>query len=63
MVARWTGAYQYTIDQILRDMIRRCRELKLRLARPAEETRLEMAILLSVHAVRYLHSGYHEIAL
>jgi len=63
LVARWTGAYRYTIDQVFRDMIRRCRELKLRVSRPEEETKLEMAILLSVHAVRYLNSGYHEVAL
>ena len=30
-VARWTGEYQYTIDQVLDDIISRCRELKLRL--------------------------------
>ena len=30
-VARWTGEYQYTIDQVFKDMIRRSRELRLRL--------------------------------
>src|SRR4030095_12916592 len=27
LVAGWTGIYQYTIDQVLEDMISRCREL------------------------------------
>src|SRR4029077_6645272 len=35
----WTGVYQYTIDQVLRDIITRCRELNLRLIRSEEETR------------------------
>ena len=30
-VARWTGEYSYTIDQVVQEMIERCRELKLRL--------------------------------
>ena len=41
-VAQGTGEYQYTIDQVLEDMIDRCRELGLRLAVPggAGEARL-----------------------
>ena len=33
--ARWTNDYQYTIDQVLDDMIARCRELNLRLTTTA----------------------------
>ena len=32
MVAAWTGEYQYTIDQVLENMIKRANELNLRLA-------------------------------
>ena len=39
LVASWTGIYQYTIDQVLEDMIARCRELRLRLAVPEEQAR------------------------
>ena len=62
-VGRWTGTYQYTIDQVIGDMIRRSRELKLRLARPEEETRLEFIILLTVQTMNYLSSGRHRVAL
>ncbi len=62
-VARWTGEYQYTIDQVLKEMVGRCRELKLRTYRDEGETKLEMAILLSVQTMNYLHSGYHRVAL
>ena len=42
MVAAWTGEYQYTIDQVLENMIRRANEMNLRLvgARGSDEARL-----------------------
>jgi hypothetical protein len=63
VVAGWTGAYQYTIDQVLEDMISRCRELKLRLAVPEEQARQEFTVLLTVQAMNYLHSGGHRLFL
>jgi hypothetical protein len=62
-VARWTGTYQYTIDQVLEDMIGRCRELNLRLTGPEDRARQDFTILLTVHALNYLHSGRHRLAL
>ena len=38
-VRQWTREYQYTIDQVLGDMIARCRELDLRLTLPPEQAR------------------------
>jgi hypothetical protein len=61
-VATWTGVYQYTIDQVLEDMIDRCRELGLRLAVPAEQAKLDFTVLLTVQTMNYLHSGRHRIA-
>ena len=63
MVAGWTGIYQYTIDQVLEEMIQRCRELKLRLAMPEDRARQELAVLLTVQSMNYLHSGGHRLAL
>jgi hypothetical protein len=62
-VAGWTGIYQYTIDKVLEDMMRRCRELKLRLAVPEEHARQEFTVLLTVQAMNYLHSGGHRLFL
>lgn len=62
-VARWTGEYQYTIDQVLEDMIARCRELSLRVTRPEDQVMLEFTILLTVQTMNYLHSGRHRVAL
>jgi len=62
-VADWTGAYQYTIDQVLEDMIARCRELRLRLAVPDHQAKLDFMILLTVQTMNFLHSGRHRVAL
>jgi hypothetical protein len=63
VVASWTGIYQYTIDQVLEDMIVRCRELKLRLATPEDHARQEFTVLLTVQAMNHLHSGGHRLFL
>src|SRR6476620_11101579 len=63
MVASWTGEYQYTIDQVLENMVNRCNEMNLRLARPEEHTKLDFTIMLTVQTMNYLHSGRHRVAL
>jgi hypothetical protein len=63
LVAEWTGAYQYTIDQVIQDMIRRCDELGLRLKYPEPRTKLDFTMLLTVQTMNYLHSGRHRVAL
>jgi hypothetical protein len=63
LVARWTGEYQYTIDQVIDDIIRRCRELRLRLTRSRELTTLESIVMVTVQTMNYLHGGHHRVAL
>jgi hypothetical protein len=63
VVAEWTGIYQYTVDQVLEDMIARCRELKLRLAVPEEQARQAFTVLLTVQTMNHLHSGGHRLFL
>jgi hypothetical protein len=63
VVASWTGIYQYTIDQVLEDMIARCQELKLRLAVSEDQARQEFTVLLTVQTMNYLHSGGHRLML
>ena len=62
-VASWTGEYQYTIDQVLEAMIRRSRELNLKVPVPEEQAKLDFTILLTVHTMNYLRSGRHRVAL
>jgi hypothetical protein len=63
VVASWTGIYQYTIDQVLEDMIARCRELKLRVAGSEDQARQEFTVLLTVQTMNHLHSGGHRLFL
>jgi len=63
VVADWTGIYQYTIDQVLEDIVVRCRDLRLRLAVPEETARQAFTVLLTVQAMNFLHSGRHRLAL
>src|SRR5688572_23799882 len=63
LVAGWTGIYQYTIDQVLEDMIARCRELKLRVAGSEDQARQEFTVLLTVQTMNHLHSGGHRLFL
>jgi hypothetical protein len=63
VVSGWTGIYQYTIDQVLEEMIERCRELNLRLAVSEDQARQEFTVLLTVQAMNHLHSGGHRLFL
>jgi len=63
MVASWTGEYQYTIDQVIENMISRANELNLRLQGPEDRSKLDFTVLLTVQTMNYLHSGFHRVAL
>lgn len=62
-VAKWTGEYPYTIDQVLSEMIERCRDLKLRLATSPADAKRDLLVMLTVQTMNYLHEGYHRVAL
>jgi hypothetical protein len=63
LVARWTGQYHYTIEKVLDDMIKRCRELRLRVKSSTELTTLDSIVMITVQTMNYLHSGHHRVAL
>ena len=62
-VAHWTGEYQYIIDQVLEEIIERCRALDLRLDRPVEQAQRDALVLVTVQTMNYLHGGHHRVAL
>jgi hypothetical protein len=63
VVAEWTGQYQYTIDQVLSEMILRCEELQLRLRQTDRLTKRDAQVMLTVQTMNYLQNGHHKIAL
>jgi hypothetical protein len=57
LVAKWSGDYVFTVDQVLKDMIGRCKELKLVAIGSERRLRLDFAIMLTVHSTSYLYRG------
>ena len=57
MVSQWTGHYAYSLDQVLKDIIGRCRELKLRVNSPKKQLEMDAAIMLTVNTMNFLYSG------
>jgi len=62
-VSRWTGQRQYVVDGVLKGMIARCSELRLRLAGAEDEAELEFSVLLAVEVMNHLRSGGHRVPL
>jgi hypothetical protein len=62
-VSKWTGQYRYTIDQVLTEMIERCRDLKLRLSASQSQTKQDVLVFLTVQTMNFYHQGYHRVAL
>jgi hypothetical protein len=63
LVARWTGEYQFTLDQVLADMIGRSRELRLRAVGAERSLRVDFAVLLTAKTMSYHYSSRNWIAL
>lgn len=62
-VARWTGESAYTVDLVVKEMIERCKELKLRRASPELRCREDASVLVAVQATKLLHRVPHPILL
>ena len=56
-VSALTGQYRYLVDQTIDAMLRRCRELDLRVARPRSQARLGAAVLATMGTLQ-LARGY-----
>jgi hypothetical protein len=63
LVARWTGEYEYTLEQVLQDMIGRTRELKLRAVGSAARLKIEFAIVLTANTLHFHYSRRNWFAL
>lgn len=63
LVSLWTGEYEFTLQQVLNDMIGRCRELKLRAAGPERRLKMEFAILLTVKTMNFHYGRRNWFAL
>jgi hypothetical protein len=63
LVARWTGESEFTIDQLLHDMIARSRRLQLRVPGGEGQVLLDFAGMLAVRSVHFLYRRRESIPL
>lgn len=59
--AKGTGQQPYVVAQILQEVIVRCRELKLKVTRPEEQVKLDMAVFLSVQTLNHFTNVHYKI--
>jgi hypothetical protein len=57
LVCAWSGEHQFTVDQLLKEMMGRCTELGLRTGKPVERLKLDFAVFLTVQTTTTLHRG------
>jgi len=62
-VTSWTGENRYTVSLVIREVIDRCRELRLRAVGSETELLRDITIFITVQTMNYLHSGLHRVAL
>lgn len=54
IVSRWTGEYQFSLDQVLEDMIGRCKELRLRVGTHERQLLTDFLVLLTARTMGFL---------
>ncbi|MDX1432546.1 MAG: hypothetical protein R3286_08855, partial [Gammaproteobacteria bacterium] len=54
LVARWTGEHQFSVDQVLNEIMIRCRRLGLRATGSRQRLKTECAVWVAVHTVHRL---------
>ncbi|MBT6434939.1 MAG: hypothetical protein HOK28_17710 [Deltaproteobacteria bacterium] len=62
-VARWTGEYEFTLDQVFTHMHGRCRELGLRVHEDEDKILVDFAILLTMRTTQSLHAHRERVVL
>jgi putative zinc-binding metallo-peptidase len=62
-VAEGTGVHNYAVDQLIKQMMDRSTELKLRVASPADVATQRILVMLTVQTMNVVQTGYHRIPL
>ncbi|HVX14401.1 MAG TPA: putative zinc-binding metallopeptidase [Pirellulales bacterium] len=63
VVSDMSGEHEYTVDQVLQEMMLRCRQLQLYRHLGQRKSEEEAAALLAVQTRNYLENGQHRFAL
>jgi hypothetical protein len=63
VVERWTGEYKYRINEVFKDMIKRCDEMDLRVGDNRDRMMPELTACITMLVMNKLHSGGFHITL
>lgn len=63
VVERWTGEYKYRINEVLKEMARRCDKLALRIGHEEPTMQLEIVAFLTMVIMHKLYSGGFRISI
>lgn len=55
LVCRWTGEYPFTLDQVIKQMMQRSRQLKLRAVGNQQQLATNCAMMVAVHSMQTLY--------
>lgn len=61
-IAKWTGESPHNINQVIREMVERCRALKLYFDGDESEILRDFQLMVTVHTMNYVLAG-HKVAL
>lgn len=61
LVSCWIGEYRYQLDHVIKDMIGRCRELKLYVEGTERQTMIKFTILLTKHTMDSLYRNRYWV--
>lgn len=59
-VAQWTGEHKYFINELLRAIITRCQELRLRCTEDDTALRENILMYISIRTMNHVHTGYYK---
>jgi hypothetical protein len=59
-VSLWTGEKKYAINELLKDLIRRSRELKLEVPGTISESVVDVAIYITAQIMNYIYTGEYK---
>ena len=63
IVSQYSGEYRYNVNQVLREMIERCRALDLRVDDQERDLKEKVLVMLTAQTMNYLHGGHQPVAL
>ena len=62
-VSYWTGQYRYAVDEVITEIIHRCKQINMVLMQDEDQSLRDALVMVSVMTMDHLHKGGFEVAL